>query len=43
MPEQDADDDQRWWPRIKDWLAILFVIALVILVGWIFVLEAIHG
>jgi hypothetical protein len=37
-----VNDDHQWWPRIKDWLAILLMIVAVILGGWIFVLEGIH-
>jgi hypothetical protein len=42
MAKQQVDDDQSWWPRIKDWLGILLVIVALVLVGWIFVLEGIH-
>jgi hypothetical protein len=42
MAKQLVDDNQQWWPRIKDWLGILLVIVALLLVGWIFVLEGIH-
>ena len=42
MTKQVADDDAGWWPKIKDWLSIGVVIAVVVALGWIFVLEGIH-
>lgn len=40
MAKPQAADGNQWWPRIKDWLGIIIVLAVLALLGWIFFREA---
>jgi hypothetical protein len=42
MAQQQLENGGGWGPRLKDWLSIGFVIAVLVILGWIFVMEGIH-